>query len=104
MPEQSNKAPSRAPQLRFGLVDVMGRESQRTDLPLGSQQATQSCCSCPAPLRVPSVPALDGHGSEVHLLDEPAREAASAPRPPPSPPAMAKQGLLSPALHPSPER
>lgn len=102
MPEQSNKAPSRAPQLRFGLVDVMGRESQRTDLPLGSQQATQSCCSCPAPLRVPSVPALDGHGSEVHLLDEPAREAASAPRPPTITSCHGKAGTAQPSPAPQP--
>lgn len=46
--------------------------SDRTDLPLGSQQAPQSRSSRPVPLRVASVPALDGHGSQVHLLDEPA--------------------------------
>lgn len=45
-----------------------------TNLPPGSQQAPQSRRSCLVPLRVAAVPALDGDGGEVHLLDEPAKK------------------------------
>lgn len=64
-----------------------------TNLPPGSQQAPQSRRSCLVPLRVAAVPALDGDGGEVHLLDEPAKKREQrqphSPTAPHSPPSLA---------------
>lgn len=51
-----------------------------TDLLLGCQQALQAGCSSSAPLCLVPVPALDGDGSLVHLVDKPAQKADSGPR------------------------
>lgn len=70
-----------------------------TDLSLGCQQVLQVGGVVSAPLRLKPVPALDGDGSLVHLVDKPGQRADSGPlrsqvdeqQPPPAP-QKAQQG------------